>query len=48
MSEQVQKYQRKLPTINELYATDLEVLDKQNSLNILLNQEPKKEWIKEK
>jgi len=47
MSEQVQKYQRKLPTINELYATDLEVLDKQNSLNILLNQEPKKEWIKE-
>lgn len=46
MSEQLTKYQRELPTINELYTTDLDVLDKQNSVNILLNQEPKKEWLK--
>lgn len=43
----ITKYQKKLPTINELYTTDLEILDKQNSVNILLNQEPKKEWIKD-
>ena len=48
MSEQLTKYQKKLPTINELYSTDLvEILDKQNSVNILLNQEPKKEWVKD-
>ena len=47
MSEQLTKYKAKLPTINELYSSDLEILDKQNSVNILLNQEPKKEWIKE-
>ena len=47
MSEQLTKYQKKLPSINELYSTDLAVLDKQNDLNLLLNQEPKKEWIKE-
>ncbi len=38
---------RKLPSISELYTTDLELLDKQNDLNLLLNQEPKKEWMKD-
>jgi hypothetical protein len=47
MSEQLTKYKGKLPTINDLYSSDLAILDKQNSVNILLNQEPKKEWIKE-
>lgn len=47
MSEQLTKYKSKLPSINELYSTDLELLDKQNDLNLLLNQEPKKEWLKD-
>lgn len=47
MSEQLSKYQKKLPSINELYSTDLELLDKQNDLNLLLNQEPKKDWMKD-
>lgn len=38
---------RNLPTINELYSTDLAVLDKKNQLNILLNQAPKESWIKD-
>ena len=38
---------RNLPTINELYSTDLAVLDKKNQLNILLNQPPKESWIKD-
>lgn len=46
MSQPLEKYGKKLPSINELYSNDLEVLDKQNDLNILLNQEPKKDWIK--
>lgn len=36
----------KLPKIADLYG-DLEMVNKQNELNALLNQEPKKEWLKE-
>ena len=43
---EVAKYQKKLPSINDLYSTDLEILDKQNAVNILLNQEPKQDWVK--
>jgi len=45
MSNEVVK--RKVPTVNELYSENLEVLSKQNDLNILLNQEPKPDWIKD-
>ena len=38
---------RKLPTVNELYSENLAVLQKQNDLNILLNAEPKNDWIKD-
>ncbi len=38
---------RNLPTIQELYAGDLVGLERQNALNVLLNQPPKKEWLKE-
>lgn len=37
---------RKVPTIQELY-TDKVISSKQNDLNILLNQEPKKDWLKD-
>lgn len=35
-----------LPTIGELFSDNLEVAFKNEQLNLLLNQEPKKEWIK--
>lgn len=37
---------RQLPTLSELY-DDIALVQKQNQLNIILNAEPKKEWIKE-
>ena len=37
---------RNLPTIQELYSDKL-ALAKQNDLNILLNQDPKKDWLKQ-
>jgi hypothetical protein len=37
---------RNLPTIQELYG-DVEIKEKENALNILLNQPPKLEWLKE-
>jgi hypothetical protein len=37
---------KKLPSLNELYA-DVEAAAKKNDLNILLNQSPKPEWIKQ-
>lgn len=37
---------RNLPSLNDLY-NDVEYISKQNDLNILLNGEPKREWIKE-
>lgn len=37
---------RNLPSLNDLY-NDVEFIAKQNDLNILLNAEPKREWIKE-
>jgi len=37
---------RNLPTIQELY-NDKVALSRQNDVNILLNQEPKKDWLKD-
>jgi len=37
---------RNLPTVGELFSDNLEVAFKNEQLNLLLNQEPKKEWIK--
>jgi hypothetical protein len=36
----------KLPTLSELY-DDTGIIQKQNKLNLILNAEPKKEWVKE-
>jgi hypothetical protein len=36
----------KIPTLNELYEDKLEII-KQGKLNIILNQEPKADWIKD-
>ena len=44
MSNELQK--RPLPNINDLYQ-DLEKAAKNNDLNILLNQPPKSEWVKQ-
>jgi len=38
---------RKLPAIADLINADLISLDEQNQLNILLNQEPPKKWLRE-
>jgi hypothetical protein len=35
----------KLPTLSDLYS-DKAIINKQNQLNIILNAEPKKEWVK--
>ncbi len=37
---------RKLPSLTELY-NDTALVEKQNQLNIILNAEPKKEWVRE-
>ncbi len=37
---------KKVPTLAELYS-DVALIDKQNQLNIILNAEPKKEWVRE-
>lgn len=37
---------QKIPTLQELYS-DTGLVNKQNQLNIILNAEPKKEWVKE-
>lgn len=36
---------KKIPTLSELY-NDTALIEKQNQLNIILNAEPKREWIK--
>ena len=36
----------KLPTLKSLYDGDLELKGEQNKLNIILNQPPKKEWVR--
>lgn len=38
---------RNLPTYDELVAGDLDLKNQQNDVNILLNQEPPKLWLKE-
>jgi hypothetical protein len=39
---------RNLPAIQDLYGEkDVELLKKENELNVLLNQVPKEEWVKE-
>lgn len=42
MSKQVVK----MPTLSELYSDDI-LVAKQNKLNVILNAEPKAEWVKE-
>lgn len=42
---QLTKHQ--LPTVAELFSENLEQAFKNESLNLLLNQEPKQEWVKE-
>lgn len=37
---------KKVPSLSELY-NDTALVDKQNQLNIILNAEPKKEWVKD-
>jgi hypothetical protein len=37
--------QRQLPTIQDLYG-DIEVRERENDVNVLLNQNPKPEWVK--
>lgn len=37
----------KLPTVAELFSDSLELAFKHEELNLLLNQEPKAEWVKE-
>ncbi len=44
MENGVAKY--KVPTVAELFADNLEEAFKAEGLNVLLNQEPKKEWVK--
>jgi len=39
--------ENKLPTIKELYSGDMAALQKQSQLQGLLNQPPKKDWIKQ-
>jgi hypothetical protein len=36
-----------LPTLKEIYDGDLELKSDQNKLNVLLNQKPKQEWVKD-
>lgn len=38
---------KKIPSLTDLY-NDTALVDKQNQLNIILNAEPKKEWVKER
>jgi len=45
MNKQIEK--PKLPTIAELFSDDLQTAYKSEQLNLLLNQQPKPEWIKE-
>ena len=40
------KEKTNLPTVAELFSDNIEVAFKNEQLNLLLNQEPKKEWIK--
>lgn len=36
-----------LPTLNELYEANIEIAFKNDQFNLLVNQQPKKEWVKE-
>ena len=38
---------RNLPSYDQLVAGDLDLKNQQNEVNILLNQEPPKPWLKE-
>ena len=38
---------RKLPALKDLYSGDMELKSGQNDINILVNQPPKSDWIKE-
>jgi len=43
----VEIVKRKLPALKDLYNGDLELKSGQNDINILVNQPPKSDWIKE-
>jgi len=45
MNKQIE--QTKLPTIAELFSDDLQTAYKSEQLNLLLNQQPKQEWVKD-
>jgi len=45
MDKQITKT-NKFPTLEDLYS-DKAIINKQNQLNIILNAEPKKEWVRE-
>lgn len=50
MSEQstdIAKREQQIPTIAELFQDNLEMAYKGEKLNLLLNQEPRKEWVKQ-
>jgi hypothetical protein len=38
---------RKLPTLQELYEDDINKAFKQDQFNLILNQQPKQEWVKQ-
>ena len=43
----MEKQNLPIPTVTELFSEDIQTAFKNEQLNLLLNQEPKKEWIKE-
>lgn len=47
MEKGLTKVTPKLPTVSELYTEDIEVVFKNEQLNLLLNQPPNEKWIKE-
>jgi len=46
MSNQLTTNKRQLPVLNDLYQ-DIELAAKNSELNVLLNQQPKSDWIKQ-
>lgn len=46
MTKAITTIKKVLPSLTDLY-NDTALVDKQNQLNIILNAEPKKEWIKD-
>lgn len=48
MANEIEKYQRKLPTFDDIkFDADLTTDEKANNYMVLLNQEPPKQWVKD-